>query len=176
PVKRFAYRHHDRQRFGVYASRDEAEDLGRGGVQPLRVLDEAEHRALLRDGRQQVEDGQPDEEPFWHLSVDEAKRGGQGLFLGCGKRLGAVGYGGTQLMYSRERQFHLGLDAGELHHAEAGRLACGVTQQRGLADARLAADDQRLALTRTYPRQKPIEQLTLGVPAHQPWSASGGHG
>jgi hypothetical protein len=40
-----------------------------------------------------------------------------------------------------ERQLHLRLDARDLRDAESGRLPSGVAQQRGLADARLAADD-----------------------------------
>ena len=78
-------------------------------------------------------------------------------------------------MHSRERQFHLGLDAGELRNLEARGLACGVAQQRGLADTRLAADDQRLALTRTDPRQQSIEQRALRASAHKPRPAGGDH-
>ena len=63
---RLAHGDHDRHRLGPHASRDEAEDLARGGIQPLRVLDEAEQRALLRHGRQQAEHGQSDEEPLRH--------------------------------------------------------------------------------------------------------------
>ena len=43
---RLAHRDHDRHRLGPHSSRDEAEDLGRGGIQPLRVLDETEQRPL----------------------------------------------------------------------------------------------------------------------------------
>ena len=45
-------------------------------------------------------------------------------------------------MQPRERQLHLGLDPRDLRDPEAGRLLGGVSQQRRLADARLAADDQ----------------------------------
>jgi hypothetical protein len=78
-------------------------------------------------------------------------------------------------VHSRERQFHLGLDAGELRNLEACRLPCGVAQQRGLADARLVADDQRLTLTRTDPRQKLVEGCALDASAHEPRLAGGDH-
>ena len=78
-------------------------------------------------------------------------------------------------MHPRERQLHLGLDAGELRDPEAGRLARGVAQQRGLADARLAADDQGLALTLADPRQQSIEHVALGGSAHEPRPAGGDH-
>jgi hypothetical protein len=45
------------------------------------------------------------------------------------------------------RQLHLGLDAGDLRDPEAGRLARAVVQERRLAHAGLAADDQHRALT-----------------------------
>ena len=79
-------------------------------------------------------------------------------------------------MHSRERQFHLGLDAGQLRNLEASRLTGGVAQQRRLADTRLAADDQHLALTRADPRQKPIKQRALHASAHKARPAGGDHG
>ena len=67
-----------------------------------------------------------------------------------------------------ERQLHLRLHARELRDPEAGGLASGVPQQRGLADARLAADDQDLALAPAHVRQQSIEHVALAGPAHEP--------
>jgi hypothetical protein len=61
-----------------------------------------------------------------------------------------------------ERQLHLRLHARELREPEAGRLTRGVSQQRGLADARLAADDEDLALAPADFRQQSIEHIALG--------------
>ena len=113
--------------------------------------------------------------PALAVAADESERSVQGLSLRCGERLDSVRDRGTQLMHSRERQFHLGLYAGELRNLEASRLACGVAQQRGLADARLAADDQRLARTRADPRQESIEQVALDASAHEARPAGGDH-
>ena len=74
-----------------------------------------------------------------------------------------------------ERQLHLRLYARELRNPEAGRLTRDVSQQRGLADARFAADDHGLALARANARQKSIEHLALDGPADEPWSTGVGH-
>src|SRR4029079_2208509 len=47
--------------------------------------------------------------------------------------------------------------------------------QRGLADPRFTADDQRFALARTDSRQKPIELTAFGDSAHEPRAAGGDH-
>src|SRR5689334_16581574 len=78
-------------------------------------------------------------------------------------------------MDTGERQLHLGLHAHKLRDSVAGGLAGGVAQQRGFADARLAADDQDLALAAANPREQPIEQLALAGSAHEGRLADGGH-
>lgn len=45
------------------SARDEGEDLRRGAVEPLLVVDQADQRPLLRDLGQQPEHGQTDQEP-----------------------------------------------------------------------------------------------------------------
>ena len=68
-VSRLTHRQEDRHRLGVYTSRDEAEDRGQGPIKPLRVLDETQHRALLRDSGQQAQKGQSAEKPLPHRAV-----------------------------------------------------------------------------------------------------------
>src|SRR3954447_20667636 len=79
-------------------------------------------------------------------------------------------------MDSGERKLHLRLHARDLRNPETGRLTRGVSQERGLADARFAADDQDLAFALADPRQKSIEHSALGGPAHEPRPAGVSHG
>ena len=60
-----------------------------------------------------------------------------------------------------QRQFPLGLDAGELSDPTAGGLARAVVQQRGLTDAGLTTDDQHGTLAAPDTVQKVIEYLAL---------------
>ena len=78
-------------------------------------------------------------------------------------------------MHPGERQFHLGLDTRYLRDTKPGSLSCGVPQQRGLADARLATDDENGALTMAYVRQQVVEHFALASPAQETWSTVGGH-
>jgi hypothetical protein len=61
-IDRLPRREDDRDPLGEQAARDEREHTGRRAVEPLRVVDDAEQRLLLRRLRQQVQNGEPDEE------------------------------------------------------------------------------------------------------------------
>ena len=54
---------HDRDPLGEQAAGDEPQDLRRGVVEPLRVVDDADQRLLLGDLGEQRQRGQPDQEP-----------------------------------------------------------------------------------------------------------------
>jgi len=47
---------------GQEAAGDERQHLGRGAVEPLDVVDHAQHRCLLRHLSEEAENGQPNEE------------------------------------------------------------------------------------------------------------------
>src|SRR5215211_205755 len=78
-------------------------------------------------------------------------------------------------MQAGERQLHLGLDPGDPRDAETGCLPRAVMQQRRLADARLAADDQDRALAGPDVLQQPVEQLALVGSAQQHRRTARGH-
>lgn len=70
-------------------------------------------------------------------------------------------------MQSSEREFRLGLNAHRSRNTEPRRLLLQVIQQRGLADTRLAVQDQHPAPTRPRLSQQPIQRGHLGAPATQ---------
>ena len=176
-VARLADREHDRHRLRQQPPRDEPEDLRRGGIEPLRVIDEAQQRPLRGDLGQQAERGQRDQEAVRRGAGRRPERDAQGVLLRLRQRAEPVEHRRAQLMQPRERQLHLRLDAGDLRDPEARRLPSAVVQERGLADARLAADDQDRALAAADVLQQPVERLDARwlAPATQadgarPWS------
>ena len=78
-------------------------------------------------------------------------------------------------MDPRERQLHLRLDAFDLGDAQAGGLPRGVPQQRGLSDARLAADHQNGALTIARLGEHGVEAFALACPAEETQPPDGRH-
>ena len=100
---------HERHRLGQQPPRDESEDLLRGDVEPLRVIDEAQQRPLRRDLGQQAERGQADQEAVGSRTRRQAQRHTQGRLLRLRKSAQPAEHRRAQLMQSRERQFHLGL-------------------------------------------------------------------
>src|SRR5215831_8411275 len=78
-------------------------------------------------------------------------------------------------MQARERQLHFGLHAYRARHPAPSRLPGHVTQQHGLAHARVAAHHQAPALARPDRLDKPVEHLAFAAPVRQPIRASPGH-
>ena len=171
-----AHPEHQCHRFREQPSRHEAEDLARGAVQPLRVIHHAQQRALLCHGSQEAEYGQRDQEVVPRLAGLQTQRDAQSVALRLWKRVEPNQHRSAELMHRRERQVHLGLDAGDPRRPERRRLARAVIQERGLADPRLAADHQDRALAAADVVQHPIEHLALGGTAQQYRRTAGGHG
>lgn len=71
------------------------------------------------------------------------------------------------LMHRGERQLHLPLHSRNLRDPEPRGLPGGVAQERRLADAGLATNDQDGALATAYVRQQAVEHLALAVPAQE---------
>ena len=74
-----------------------------------------------------------------------------------------------------ERQLDLRLDSFDLGGAQAGGLPRGVPQQRGLPDARLAADDQDGAVTVACLSEHGVEAFALARPADKTNPPDGWH-
>ena len=70
---RLAQREDHRHRFRHQAPRDESERLHRGGVEPLRVIHQAQERTLLGGDGEQVEHGDGDQEPVWGIARRDAQ-------------------------------------------------------------------------------------------------------
>ena len=139
--------HHERHRFRQQPSCDEAEDQSGGFVQPLGVLHQTQHRPLLGCGGQQAQHGQSDHEPVRDVTGCDAQRHVQRVLLRLGQRIEPVEQRCAELMDPGERQLHLGFHACDLGHTESRRMTRHVPEQRRLADAGLAPDDQNRALT-----------------------------
>ena len=68
---------------------DERERLRRHAVQPLRVVDHADERPLVGGAREQVEDGEPDQEPIRDRTDTQPERRAEGLALRLGQPIEA---------------------------------------------------------------------------------------
>ena len=130
---------HQADRLGPQPPREEREDLRRGAVEPLLVIDDAHQRPFPGQLGQQAQGGQADQEPVRWRPGTEAERGPQRVALRRRETLQAVQHRRAQLVQYRERQLHLRLDTHRARHPAAGRLPGQVLQQRGLAHPGLAA-------------------------------------
>ena len=146
---------------GQQASGDELQHLGRGGIEPLGVVDQTHHRPSCGGLRQQTQHRQPDQEPIRDAPGRQSERHPYCVLLGL-RQLGKVAeHRRAELVQRCQRQFQLRLHTGELSDPTAGGLARAVAEQRGLADPGLTTDHQHGALAVADTVQKVIEYLAL---------------
>ena len=71
-------------------------------------------------------------------------------------------------MQAGEGELHLGLDARRPGDPASLRGGRQIPQQGGLADSRLAAEDQHTTLTRAHFRDELIQHVALAATVEQP--------
>ena len=130
---------HDRHPLGEEPAGDERQDLRRGLIEPLRVLDDADERLLLGDVGEQRQGRQPDQEPVWGRAVAQPEDRRQRGALGRRQPLEVIEHGRTELVQPAVGQLHLRLDADGPGDARRCSAVGDVFQQRALADAGLPA-------------------------------------
>ena len=165
---RLALGQHQPDRLGSQATRHEGQRLRRGAVEPLGVVHDTDQRSLLGHLRQQAQDSQADEEPIRRVAVPQPERRPQRLALRVRQALQAIRERRAELLQPGERELHLRLDARRPCDATAGRVVHQIGEQSALADAGLAAQQQRPARTRPHARHQLVQRRALATPAEQP--------
>ena len=157
---------------GLQPAGGEPERLGRGPVQPLGLVDQAEHRAGVGRLGEQAEHGHRDQEavPAVPLCAPlagglETEGAGQGGRLVLGQAPGQPQHRPQQLVEGGEGQLGLGLDPGRPEDGHPLGLPGGMVEQRGLADPGLAADHQDPAARPPGVREQPFQGVALGASA-----------
>ena len=158
---------HDRDPLGEQAAGDEPQDLRRGVVEPLRVVDDTGQRLLLGDLGEQRQRGQPDQEPVGRSVGAAAEHRRERVALRSGQPAEVVQHGRAELVEAGIGQFHLRLDAGGSRDVPAGDPVGQVAQQRALAHARLAPQDGDPAPADERVGQEPVELLALASAAEE---------
>ena len=154
-------------RIGLQAPRDEHERFGRRAVEPVRVVDDAQQRLRLGRRGEQAEHRHRDEEAILHALGRQPERAAQRGGLHVGQLGGAVQHRPQELVQAGEGQLGLGLDAGPGEHAHPVGARQRVLQQRGLADARVAAQHQDAAARGAGRIEQAVDRLALAVSSQQ---------
>ena len=158
---------YDRDRLGEQAAGNEPQDLRRGVVEPLRVVDDAGQRLLLGDLGEQRERGQPDQEPVGRGAGAAAEHRRERVALRGGQPAKVVQHGRAELVQAGIGQLHLRLNASGSRDVPAGDPAGQVAQQRALAHARLAPQDGDPAPAGERVGQEPVERLALAAASEE---------
>lgn len=159
-------REDQRDRIGQLTTCHERECLGRDGVEPLRVIDHAHQRLLLRHVGEQTQHGESDQESVRRLPGVHPESRRQRITLRLGQAIEMLQHRRAQLVQAGEGQLHLGLDARRSGEpATRPESTRQVIQQSRLADAGLAAQYQHLARAGAQPGHEGVKGRALALPA-----------
>ena len=162
-----AARQQQPDRLGAEPAGDEHERVDARAVDPLEVVDEAQQRLLLGGLRQHAEHARRREEAVARAVGRDAERRLQRAALGVRQPLEQRRQGPQQLVHAGERELRLRLDPFGAQHAEVRRRRRARVEQRGLASARDAADDQHPAGAGARGGKQLLERVELGPAADQ---------
>ena len=145
----------------------ELEGRGRRVVEPVGVVDEAEHRGLVGRRREQAEHAEEDQEPARTALRGLPERRPHRTRLHLGQLVGAVEHRLQQPLQRGEGQRRLRLDALGGQHPRAGRAAAHLGEQCRLADSGLAVQDECTTAPLGRVREQPRHPRQLGLPPLQ---------
>ena len=171
-VARFPRDEQHHHRLGEQPPRHEHQRLRRGPVQPLRIVDHAQQRPILRNLGEQAQGRQADQQPIRHRAGTQPERGGEGIALRTGDPIEPVEHRPAQLVQGAEGQLPLGLHSHRAKQGHVRRRSDHVLQERGLADPRLAPHEQRATASGSRVLEQPIDDRGFVSPIaqHQRWA------
>ena len=111
----------------------------------MRVVDEAQHGPSVGQFGQQRETRGKDEEALVRAALIEPQRDAESRRLRRGQPLDVMESRPQELVQAGIGELELGLHSTRLEHVHVRGPLAGVLEQSGLADARLAAQDERPA-------------------------------
>jgi hypothetical protein len=127
------------------------------------VLDDEQERSVGGDVREQVESGHRDPEVLRRGFVCQAESGIERGALNVAEFARTIAHGPEQLVQPGKRQMRLRLHTGrrEHRHAPLTGHSLGLGQQTRLADAGLAAKDERVTARGNVVQERRQETLFL---------------
>ena len=133
----------------------------------MRVVDAHEHGVGFRELGQEGQQRDPDGQRVRRLGVVR-ERAVEGIGLGVGEVRELADRGPEQFGEAGERELGLGLDTLRLEQRSCRPPArARVAEQRGLADAGFAPQDQDPAAASARGRQQQIDAVALGCTTHE---------
>ena len=144
---------------------DEHEGVGRSRVEPVGVIDETEKRPVLGRLGQQAQHGERDQEAVVAFSHLEPERSPQRAPWGSGRLSRCPKDRTDDLVQRGEGDVRLRFDPAAAQDLHVGRSLSCVLEEGGLADTRLAADDEHPASRLASVLEERAEPSALGVPA-----------
>ena len=152
---------HQTHRVGQQPPRDEHEGLRRFAVEPLCAVHDAQQRTAFRDRREQAQDGQPDQQSVGRRPRGQTKSCPRRVPLRFRQRVEAIQHWRAQLVQRGKWNLHLRLDADCAYDPASRCRVDQMLEQRGLADARVAANHEHSCFADAHCVEKLFEREAL---------------
>ena len=153
---------------GEQSAGDEQDDLRRGVVEPVCIIDHAEQRAFLGHVGEQCQHGEPDHEPVGGRAGLMAEHRGEGASLRGGEPIEVIQHRRTELVQPAERELHLRLDADGGGDAPVRSALGDEVEQRALAGSGVAAQYDHPALAGERVGQDGVKELAFSTSTEKP--------
>ena len=161
--------------FRLEPPRRERERAGRRLVEPVRVVDHAEERAVVSRGGEQAQRRGADVEAAGALRLGERQCAAQRVRLHRRQLRQPVEQRAHELVQARVRELRLGLDAERAHDPRIARSRDGVLEQGALADPGVAADDEGGAPAASRPLEHSLDPSAFALAADEHAAIGSGH-
>ena len=158
---------HDRDPLDREPASREPEGLGRRAIEPVGVVDHAEEAALPGGLRQQSENRERHEKRIRRRPRTQPESDIERVALRTRQALTECKDRRAELLNRSERKLHLALDPGAADDSQRRGLLDRVVQQRRLADAGLAMDDEGAAVSVAGRLHQPVKGRSLAFPTQQ---------
>ena len=154
--------------FRQQTTRHERERSGRGVVEPLCVVDDAQQGLLLSSIGEEAEYRESDEQRARRWSPAEPEGDAERVTLRIRESVAELEDRRTELLQRRIVEVHLPFDADSPNDAEILALLDRVLEQRSLANSGLPMHYEDGPVTSPRSSEEPIENRALSLASEQP--------
>ncbi len=167
-VAHLSCREHDRDPLRQQAAGNERERPRGRAIEPLRVIDEQSSGRSSAASDSNPSTASPTRNVFGADPALSPKATATASRWGSGRRFHEVEHRRAQLLKRGVRELHLPIDPRGPEGPEVSRVLKLVLEDGGLADARLAVDDQDTATPAAHRVKQPVDRFELPFPAEEP--------
>jgi hypothetical protein len=162
-----AHREQNQHRFSMKPPSGEREGLGRGSIEPLGIVDQADEVGALGCLGKEAEEPEAHQKAVWSWAGAQSECRRHGRALWCWKSTQALEKRDAEQMESCKRKLHFRFHPKGRDHAASVRSVGDVVKERRFSDSGLATEHEHGAAPRVQPVEEVVKARPLGLATPQ---------